>query len=370
MSITQRQFSIFASIVHQRHFSISRRRKSLNANNWLQLMSPNLRNAYDTPNTVNLTPTQKTRSLKSAERPSKEPVMAAFHPKDRRDSFAPKARPKTLPRTHPPQFLNAADRAPDRSLILAVPAREDARFDCGPVCLRTDTGARSIYGAHPGSSKQRMLGLITCAIHRSGSFLRRYSCRRGFRSWKISRPQFAQNPDVSGHVWPMLLADGIHSPRLSFFEAKAMIEAGMRSIILKKTKSDVNNLRLCGLYGWQHGLCAAAAIADRDLMNDLPAYGWLEDLDFGVARCPVERDDECFFRRAIWHAQGRETNGSCGLQPDREPLLPLPQRLDQSGHALITASSRLFGQCRGNPCGQSLGIDRSARLRGNLMWGW
>lgn len=274
--------------------------------------------------------------------------------------IASKGRSETLRSLIP--FLNAQTQAPTQ-LILAVTAREDADFDLAYL-LAPHIPGEVIYGP-PGSSKQRNAGLdhlrddIDLVVFYDDDFL-----PSRFALENIAAA-FAQNPDVSG-MSGHLLADGIHSQGVSFFEAKAMIEAWDEAHNPQENKRDVTISDYVGLYGCNMAV-RRSAIADLRFDERLPAYGWLEDLDFG-ARLPGRTVmTDAFSGVHLGTRSGRETNGELlGYSQVVNPHYLYRKGSITRSHAALRASKNLAANLakslRPEPW-----VDRSARLRGNLI---
>ena len=91
---------------------------------------------------------------------------------------------------------------------------------------------------------------------------------------------FAAHPEVIG-VTGHLLADGIHSSGVSVDAAMALVEAYDHAHPPARPVAPITLRRRTGLYGCNMAL-RAAAIADDRFDEQLPLYGWQEDVDFAA----------------------------------------------------------------------------------------
>jgi GT2 family glycosyltransferase len=274
--------------------------------------------------------------------------------------IASKGRSETLRGLIP--VLNAQTEAPTQ-VILAVTAREDADFDL--VALLSPRIPGEVVYAPPGLTKQRNAGLdhvrddIDLVVFFDDDFLPSRFALEGIAT------AFAQNPDISG-MSGHLLADGIHGQGVTVSDAQAMIDAWDNTYEAQKNKGEIMLEDYVGLYGCNMAV-RRSAIADLRFDERLPAYGWLEDLDFGAQLPGRKVLTNAFAGVHLGTRFGRETNGErLGYSQMVNPYYLYHKGSISLPHALIRAFKNLAANAvkslRPEPW-----IDRSARFRGNLI---
>ncbi len=274
--------------------------------------------------------------------------------------IASKGRSETLQGLIP--FLNAQSQTPAQ-LILAVTSPDDARFDLDSL-LDPKIPGEVIY-AKPGLTKQRNAGLdrldadIDIVVFFDDDFLPSRFALDGIAK------AFAHSPDVSG-MSGHLLADGIHSQGVKVSDAKAMIDAWDRSREAIENKEEFMVSDYVGLYGCNMAV-RRAAIMDLRFDERLPAYGWLEDLDFGAQLPGRKVLTDAFAGVHLGTTGGRETNGErLGYSQIVNPYYLYHKGSITGTHALLRAARNLAANTakslRPEPW-----INRAARLKGNLI---
>lgn len=274
--------------------------------------------------------------------------------------IASKGRSETLRSLIP--FLNAQSQAPAQ-LILAVTAPEDAHFDLGDLLAPNIPG--EIIIAPPGLTKQRNAGLdhlaadIDVVVFFDDDFLPSRFALEGIAK------TFAQNPEVSG-MSGHLLADGIHSQGVEVPDAQAMIDAWDTAQDIQQNKGEATLSDYVGLYGCNMAV-RRADIADLRFDERLPAYGWLEDLDFGAQLPGRKVLTNAFAGVHLGTRGGRETNGErLGYSQMVNPYYLYRKGSITGTHAFLRALKNLAANAAKSVRPEPW-VDRAARLRGNLI---
>jgi GT2 family glycosyltransferase len=170
---------------------------------------------------------------------------------------------------------------------------------------------------------------------------------------------FEERPEIAG-LTGQLIADGIHGGGFSFDQAVAMVEADADSTPLRLAPTT-------GLYGCNMAL-RAAMVGHLRFDENLPLYGWQEDIDFSRR---VGRQGSLLhasnLRGVHMGARGGRISGvrfgySQIANPfylTRKGTMPLRMAL---GLIARNMTANLRGSLRSDPH-----IDRRGRVRGNLM---
>jgi hypothetical protein len=181
---------------------------------------------------------------------------------------------------------------------------------------------------------------------------------------EVMKCVFAANPEVSG-LTGHLLADGIGIGGLTLENARAL----MADYHSGGGETEGNMRPVERLYGCNMAI-RTAAIGDRRFDENLPLYGWQEDVDFTM-RLPG-RKIYCpdLVGLHLGTTQGRETAGKrLGYSQvanlvylKRKGILSIRQAWGQAGRNIL---ANLLRSARPEPL-----IDRRARLSGNVIALW
>lgn len=272
--------------------------------------------------------------------------------------IASKARSKILSNLVP--FLNM-QTVPPKQLILVVTEPEDIDFD---LVLAPNIRWEIRY-APPGLTKQRNVGLdhldegVDIVVFFDDDFLPSRFTLEG-----IARA-FAESPDVSG-MSGHLLADGINSEGIEFIDAKEMIEAWDARHLSDGGTITQSYSDQAGLYGCNMAI-RLSAIGGLRFDERLPAYGWLEDLDFGAQLPGRKVVTNAFAGVHLGTRVGRETNGErLGYSQMVNPYYLCNKGSVSRSFALSRTFknfvANLIKSVRPEPW-----VDRAARLRGNFI---
>lgn len=174
---------------------------------------------------------------------------------------------------------------------------------------------------------------------------------------------FQQNANVmiaTGHV----LADGIGGAGLTREVARAVINADTTRDGRDSTIVDVNN-------GYGCNMAVRLTPVQRDRIRfdpNLPAYGWLEDVDFSRRLAVYGRCVRANALRGVHlGVKGGRSSGLClGYSQIANPIYLMKRSTMRPGHALKMISrnmaANLARSLRPEPW-----VDRRGRLKGNMM---
>ncbi len=173
---------------------------------------------------------------------------------------------------------------------------------------------------------------------------------------------FAARPDVVG-VTGRMLADGINSPGIPLEQAFAMVEQYDRA----PPAEPISMRALTGLYGCNMAF-RASAIGDERFDEQLPLYGWQEDVDFSerVAR----RGPVCHTNAFAGVHRGAKSGRTSGVRLGysqvanilylcRKRSIPRRFGMERLGCNLLANHARFLWS---EPW-----VDRRGRVRGNWL---
>ncbi len=170
---------------------------------------------------------------------------------------------------------------------------------------------------------------------------------------------FAERPDVAG-LTGKLIADGIHGGGFSLDQAIGLIADDM-------PPSPPVTEPISALYGCNMAL-RMAMVGDVRFDENLPLYGWQEDIDFSrsVGRCgPLLSTSR--LRGVHMGARGGRTSGvRFGYSQIANPFYLTRKGTMPSGMAMGLMMRNFAANMRGSLKPEAH-IDRRGRLRGNLM---
>lgn len=174
---------------------------------------------------------------------------------------------------------------------------------------------------------------------------------------------FDAHPHVAG-LNGLLLADGIHGPGLSDDEAASLIAdrdrtppAGIPALV---------SAPLVGLYGCNMAF-RRSAIEGLWFDEDLPLYGWQEDVDFAAraSRAGIMAKTDGFYGVHRGVKRSRTSGVRFGYSQVANPVY-----LSRKGSLPWSFSLRLIGRNMASNCLKSVRpepwIDRRGRLAGNI----
>lgn len=174
---------------------------------------------------------------------------------------------------------------------------------------------------------------------------------------------FENNPDYVGATGH-LLADGINSAGISKADALAMIDEYDR----ESAKADYAPVRdLTGLYGCNMAF-RTSAIGDTRFDENLPLYGWQEDIDFAASLLPKGRlaktDAFAGVHRGV---KGGRTSGlKLGYSQVANPFYLMRKGTMQRSYAVKLIAKNMAANFlktfRPEPW-----VDRKGRMRGNWL---
>jgi GT2 family glycosyltransferase len=176
---------------------------------------------------------------------------------------------------------------------------------------------------------------------------------------------FSAHPDIAG-ADGHLLADGIGSAGVSYDEALTLIEAyDAKEEQAPRIKGDA-----CGLYGCNMAF-RSTAIAETRFDENLPLYGWQEDIDFAARLLPRGRLVKTYgFAGVHRGVKGARTSGiKFGYSQIINPLYLVGKKTMSAPYAarLILRNIGLnhIRLLRPEPW-----VDRWGRVRGNWLGLW
>jgi GT2 family glycosyltransferase len=172
---------------------------------------------------------------------------------------------------------------------------------------------------------------------------------------------FLQYPDIVGATG-RVLADGANGRGIGFEEAEAILAAESQV-----TDRDRVTRPKRGLYGCNM-VFRTAAIGDQKFDENLPLYGWQEDVDFSYRLRNRGRRVQCDALRGVHMGEkiGRTSGRRLGYSQIANPLYLLGKGSiprDLAWRIMRNnVSSNIWGSIRPEPY-----IDRRGRLAGNLL---
>ena len=174
---------------------------------------------------------------------------------------------------------------------------------------------------------------------------------------------FARNPDVvmtTGHV----IQDGIRGPGLDFDKAMAHLAGYDEEPLAAEDIRDVYNG-----YGCNMAVRLAVASMHGVLFDeDLPLYGWLEDVDFSRRIAKYGRVVAVPNARGIHLGtkSGRQSGVRLGYSQIANPIYLVRKGSYSWRRALYLASRNVAANLRGMISPEPY-VDRAGRARGNLV---
>jgi hypothetical protein len=249
--------------------------------------------------------------------------------------------------------LTRQTRAPDHVLIVGA---ADADFPS----QQNLPGMQFVVGSR-GSTKQR-----NCALDLLGA---RFDVIVFFDDDFVPAKDFiagverlmSGHPDIaaaSGH----LLADGFRSPGISFAEADNLITAHERDGLDLPYIVDQPGAYGCNM------VIRVAALPGARFDENLPLYGWLEDLDFSVPFAKMGRIVKTSF--CVGVHLGAKTGRSPGLQLGysqiANPLYLAAKGTIERRRAVTMAVKNVIANSVRSLAPEAY-IDRRGRLLGNLL---
>ncbi len=172
---------------------------------------------------------------------------------------------------------------------------------------------------------------------------------------------FSMHPEISG-ASGLVLRDGVTGPGLTFTDADEAIEAHIPTSVQSAAKAPCNSL-----YG-ANMIFRAAAVDGVEFDENLPLYGWLEDVDFSARAGewgPLVNTD-AFFGVHLGAKGGRTSGIRFGYSQIVNPLylrrkgtITLPHAAHNVGRNLLANHLKAL---RPEPY-----IDRWGRVKGNWL---
>lgn len=170
---------------------------------------------------------------------------------------------------------------------------------------------------------------------------------------------FTERPDLAG-LTGKLIADGIHGTGLTFEQAIDLVRQD-------RPPEPPRTEDIGALYGCNMAL-RLAMVGDVRFDENLPLYGWQEDIDFSRSvgmRGPLLSTSR--LRGVHMGARGGRTSGvRFGYSQIANPFYLIRKRTMPPGMAIALATRNFAANLRGSIRPEQH-IDRRGRLRGNLL---
>ena len=249
--------------------------------------------------------------------------------------------------------LERQTRPPDRVLVIGA-AEADAPTDGLGADAEFHLGAK-------GSATQRnraldmLEGACDVAVFLDDDFVPAKDFMAGVA---LLMAEHADVVAASGH----LLADGFNSAGLSFAEADALIEAHEHGAVAVPSV-----VPQPGAYGCNM-IVRLAALSGARFDENLPLYGWLEDLDFSAPLAKVGRvvrTNLCVGVH-LGFKSGRVPGVQLGYSQIANPAY-LAAKGTMGRRAALTMAARNLVSNSVRSLHSEAYVDRRGRLRGNLL---
>jgi GT2 family glycosyltransferase len=245
-------------------------------------------------------------------------------------------------------------RAPDRVLVVGA-----SEADCP---ARRDWAGVTFTLSAKGSSKQRnraldLLGAsVDLVVFLDDDFLAASDFLEGAERLMRDHPEVVA---ASGH----LLADGFRSAGIAVAEADALIDAYER----EPSSAPRDLVDQPGAYGCNM-VVRLAALPGARFDENLPLYGWLEDLDYSARFAAVGRVVRCGLCVGVHLGvkSGRVPGARFGYSQIANPLYLVAKGTMARRAALTMAAKNIIANTIRSLAPEPY-IDRRGRLKGNLL---